>query len=242
MHLALLLALCSGITDPPTTYDGRTGKLSVRAPRIEAEPEIDGKLEEAVWGEAAVLTGFSQFSPADGVPAADSTEVWVFYSPTAIHFGIRAFEAHGAVRATLADRDRIAADDHVEIILGTFNDRRQVSVFAVNAFGVQSDGTMLAGSRGRSGMFGTDDPRERPDLSADFVYQSKGRLTPEGYEVEVRIPFKSLRYQSAAEQTWSLNVVRRVQHSGYEESWFPAEQAAASFVAQAGRLEGLREL
>ena len=51
MHLALLLALSSGITDPPTTYDGRAGKLSVRAPRVEVEPEIDGKLEEAVWGE-----------------------------------------------------------------------------------------------------------------------------------------------------------------------------------------------
>jgi hypothetical protein len=91
MHLALLLALYSGLTDPPTTYDGRTGKLSVRAPRIEAEPGIDGKLDEAVWGEAAVLTGFSQFSPADGIPAADSTEVLVWYSPTAILFGIRAF-------------------------------------------------------------------------------------------------------------------------------------------------------
>ena len=61
----------------------------------------------------------------DGVPAADSTEVLVWYSPTAIHFGIRAFEAHGAVNATLADRDRICADDNVQILLGTFNDGRQ---------------------------------------------------------------------------------------------------------------------
>src|SRR5918998_1149002 len=176
MHLALLLALCSGITDPPTTYDGRTGKLSVRAPRIEAEPEIDGKLEEAVWGQAAVLTGFSQFSPTDGVPAADSTEVLVWYSPTAILFGIRAFEAHGAVHATLADRDRISSDDYVQILLSTFNDGRQALVFSVNPLGVQADGALVE-TGNRSGGFSAGPAREQADLSQDFVYQSKGRLT-----------------------------------------------------------------
>ena len=143
MRLALLLLLYSGITDPPTTYDGRAGKLSVSIPRIELEPVVDGKLDEPVWGEAALLTGFSQFSPTDGVPAADSTEVLVWYTPTAILFGIRAFEAHGSVHATLADRDRIASDDHVQILLSTFNDGRQATVFGVNPFGVQSDGALV---------------------------------------------------------------------------------------------------
>ena len=77
------------------------------------------------------------------MPAADSTEVLVWYSPTAIHFGIRACEAHGAVHATLADRDRIGADDYVQILLGTFDDGRQATVFAVNPFGVQSDGALV---------------------------------------------------------------------------------------------------
>src|SRR5918998_6508822 len=243
MHLALLLALYSGITDPPTTYDGRAGKLSVRAPRIEVEPEIDGKLEEAVWGEAAVLTGFSQFSPADGVPAADSTEVLVWYSPTAILFGIRAFEAHGSVHATLADRDRIGSDDHVQILLSTFNDGRQANVFGVNPFGVQSDGALVeTGSTSGNGFNNAVVKREVADLSPDFVFQSKGRLTEYGYEVEVRVPFKSLRYQDAREQSWGFNVVRRVQHAGTEDSWTPARQASVSFLAQAGTLTGLADL
>ncbi len=61
-----------------------------------------------------MLTGFSQFSPHDGIPAADSTQVLLWYSPTALYVGIRAFEAHGAVHATLADRDKISADDNVQ--------------------------------------------------------------------------------------------------------------------------------
>src|ERR671921_1452769 len=243
MHLALVLALCSCITDPPTTYDGRAGKLSVRAPRLEVEPQIDGKLDEAVWGEAAVLTGFSQFSPADGVPAADSTEVLVWYSPTAILFGIRAFEAHGSVHATLADRDRIASDDHIQILLSTFNDGRQASVFAVNPYGVQSDGALVeTGSTSGNGFNNAVVKRETADLSPDFVFESKGRLTEYGYEVEVRIPFKSLRYQPAREQSWGINVVRLVQHSGHEDSWAPARRSSASFLGQFGRLVGLTDM
>ncbi|MFN5153077.1 MAG: gluconate 2-dehydrogenase subunit 3 family protein, partial [Gemmatimonadota bacterium] len=60
---------------------------------------------------AAVLTGFSQFSPQDGIAAADSTEILVWHSATAIHFGVRAYETHGAPIATLAERDRITADE-----------------------------------------------------------------------------------------------------------------------------------
>ncbi len=243
MLLALLLLLYPGITDPPTTYDGRAGKLLVQIPRLEQEPVIDGKLDEAVWGQAAVMTGFSQFSPADGVPAADSTEVLVWYTPTAILFGIRAFEAHGSVHATLADRDRIASDDHVQILLSTFNDGRQASVFAVNPFGVQSDGALVeTGSTSGNGFNNAVVKRESADLSPDFVFESKGRLTDYGYEVEVRIPFKSLRFQPKQEQSWGINVVRQVQHSGHEDSWVPAKRASASFLAQSGRLVGLTDL
>src|SRR5215216_6682860 len=171
MLLALLLLTTWELPDPPAVYSGRAGQVEVRVPRLEADLSVDGKLAEAVWGESAVLTGFSQFSPTDGVPAADSTEVLVWYSPTAIHFGVRAFEAHGSVHATLADRDRIAADDHVQILLSTFNDGRQASVFAVNPYGVQSDGALVeTGSTSGNGFNNAVVKRETPDLSPDFVF------------------------------------------------------------------------
>ncbi len=143
MLFSILATLFPYLFEPPGTYVGRAGQLDVQIPRHELDAAIDGTLDEAAWGKAAVLTGFSQFSPTDGVPAADSTEVLVWYSPTAIHFGIRAFEAHGAVHATLADRDRIFSDDHIQILLSTFNDGRQATVFMVNPFGVQADGALV---------------------------------------------------------------------------------------------------
>jgi hypothetical protein len=239
-HLAFALPV---LIDPPIVYHGRSGNLDVRPPRIEAEIEVDGQLSEDPWRNAAVLTGFSQFSPVDGVPSADSTEVLVWYSPSAIHFGIRAFEAHGGVHATLADRDRIGADDHIQILLSTFNDGRQATVLAVNPLGVQSDGALVeTGSTTGNGFNNAVVRREVADLSPDYIYQSKGRVTDSGYEVEIRIPFKSLRYQSAAEQSWGINVTRQVQHSGYEDSWAPARRSANSFLAQSGRLVGLTDI
>ncbi|CAN5913456.1 hypothetical protein BH11GEM1_BH11GEM1_03910 [soil metagenome] len=229
---------------PQPIYNGRVKEVHVRLPRaVDAGIVIDGRLDEPQWVQAALLTGFSQFSPNDGGPADDSTEVLVWYSATAIHFGIRAFERHGRPTATLADRDRIASDDNVQLLLGTFHDGRQATVFAVNALGVQADGTIVESNQSRTnGFAGTTLARDPTDLSSDYVFQSKGMLTPSGYAVEVRIPFKSLKYQSADVQTWDFNVVRVVQHSGREDSWTPAMRAGLSFLAQSGTLEGLTEL
>jgi len=237
--LALLLP-----SDPPKggVFHGRQGQLDVSPPRLEQSVTVDGVLGEPAWGEAALLTGFSQFQPADQRASTDSTEVLVWYSPTAIHFGIRAFAPAGATNARLSDRDKISADDYVEIILSTFNDGRQAFTFGVNALGVQADGTINELSTATSSGSAGAAARVAADLSANFVYESKGRLTEYGYEVEVRIPFKSLRYQPRAVQDWGLQLVRKVQHLGHEDTWTPARRDAASFLAQSGRLVGLRDL
>jgi hypothetical protein len=241
--LAAAIVSHTGPDEPAGTYIGSSNQVHVRIPRLDVDVRIDGRLDDAAWRQAAVLTGFSQFSPQDGVPADDSTQVLVWYSSTAVHFGIRAFERHGAPVSTLADRDRIDADDQVQLLLSTFNDSRQALVFGVNPLGVQMDGTILETNRQQPGRFMSQaTARQQADLSQDFVFQSKGRVTEYGYEVEIRIPFKSLRYQPTETQSWGLNIVRVIQHSGFEDSWAPAKRAAASFLGQSGTLDGLTDL
>jgi hypothetical protein len=238
----LLLPLATAGAAPPT-FDGAGGQTALAPPRLEAEVEVDGSLDEPAWAEAARLTGFSLYAPTDGVPAEETTEVLVFYSPTAIHFGVRAAAAEGSVRATLAQRDRLQTEDRVEVFLSTFNDAREALYFAFNPLGVQADGVLVEGAAGRTGAFGElATGRQEPDLAPDYVFDSKGRLTAEGYEVEVRIPFKSLRFSSAEEQSWRLHVTRRREATGREDSWVPAKRASASFLGQAGTLTGLRDL
>jgi hypothetical protein len=216
---------------PPAIYHGREGALAIALPRLEASIRIDGHANEPAWSEAALLTGFSQFQPVDGIAAADSTEVLLFYTAHAIYFAVRAFAPPGTVNATLADRDRIGGDDYVHILLDTFHDRRRALVVGVNPFGVQTDGMVSDAHDGLA-----------YDFSPDFLFDSRGRLTDYGYEIELRVPFKSIRYQSGAVQTWGINVVRRVQRTGHQQSWAPVVRAHSSFLGQAGRLVDLTEL
>jgi hypothetical protein len=221
---------------PQPTYDGRAGAITVPAVRLDTTITVDGVLDERAWSRAALLTGFSLYAPVDQRPAPDSTEVRVWYSAEALYVGVRAFEPHGEVRATLADRDKVSSDDNVEIHLDTFDDRKRAFVLIVNPLGVQADGT-----KNEAGGFipGANVGPGQTDLSADFIWQSRGRVVPGGYEVELRIPFSSLRYPGREVQQWGFQVVRKVQHSGYEQTWTPARKASASFIAQAGRLTGL---
>ena len=235
-----LLCVPPRSTTPPTpaaTYIGRENQLQVRIPRVEGEAAVADDRRRAQ--RARVVAG----RVADRLLAVLAARR---HSRRGLDAGADLVFADGDVRrhsrvrgarrvhATLADRDKITADDNVQVLLGTFHDRRQAYVFAVNPFGVQMDGTIVEAGAATGGWTPTLSGRTAPDLSQDFVFTSKGRLTEYGYEVEIRIPFKSLKYQSADEQSWDINVVRQVQHSGYEDSWAPA-QAVERVVPRARR-------
>ncbi len=233
-HLAFLglLAAPAAAQDTP-----QPAPPAVSIPRVESEIVVDGVLDEAPWQGAAVLRSFHQYRPVDGRPAEDSTVVRVWYSPTAIHFGIVAFDRDPTgVRATLADRDNIGSDDQVTVYLDTFNDRRRAYFFGSNPLGVQDDGVRAEGGFVASFQSGI------VDRNPDFLYQTSGRRTNSGWTVEMRIPFKSLRYGSADVQTWGINVVRLTQRTQYEDTWTDVRRAGASFLAQAGTITGIRDI
>lgn len=252
--LAVLLALLQQVNGGPATapesapvpapaearvYSGRARELSARAPRLRDAVSIDGALTEPVWQKAAVLTDFTTYSPVDGRPAQDSTEVRLWYAEDALYVGIRAWAPAGTVRATLAERDRIANDDWMAIHLDTFLDRRRSFVFAVNPFGVQADGMRSDVSAGpgvsRASL-------QAVDLSQDYLWQSKGQLLEDGYAVELRIPFKSIRYQAATTQDWGVQIIRQTQRTGYQDTWAPTSRALQAFTPQSGFLRGMTEM
>src|SRR3954454_1254533 len=248
MLLTLVAAL---VLQDSTAYDGRAKRVHVDVPRFDTVVTVDGSLDEPVWRRAARLTGFSQYQPVDGLPAVEPTEVLTWYGPDAIYFGIKAREIHGnVVRATHANRDNIDAEDQVQILLDTDNSRQIAFLFGVNPYGVQQDGTRSAqfgggagGASATGGGFQTLNPLDGSvDLNPDYFFESKGKLVEGGYDVEVRIPFKSLRYQDARVQNWGIHVLRRVQHSGFQDTWAPAVRANANFLAQSGSLNGLHDL
>jgi hypothetical protein len=244
--------LGSGVADPASgpageRYTGTAAELEVRTPSVEsAGVDIDGRLEDAVWAQAALLDGFTQFDPVEGSEASQRTEVMVIVDSDAIYFGIRAFdEDPSGIRATLAARDSyIFSDDYIRVVLDTFNDQRRAYVFTVNPLGVQHDGLWNegGGGAGHRGGFSSGSFGSPIDQNPDFLWDSEGNLTEWGYEAEIRIPFKSLRFPELDEQSWGLQVERKIQRNGYTSSWAPITGNIANKLTQTGTLTGLRNL
>ena len=243
---ALLLVLGAALATDTTraaneTYDGSAGQTSVTTPHV-AEPEVrvDGLLDEPAWESAALLRGFTQYDPVEGRPATQRTEVLLFVSDDAVHLGVKAFDTDpGEIRAALSDRDNVVRrDDYIRVSLDTFNDQRRAFVFIVNPLGVQQDGVWLEGGGGGGrGRFGPP-----IDWNPDFIWASDARIEDWGWAAEIRIPFKSLRFPERDIQSWGLQIVRRIERSGYEEAWAPITRDRVNQLEQAGSLQDLRGL
>jgi hypothetical protein len=220
------------------------GAPTFSIPRIEAEITVDGRLDEPVWTEAVRLTGFSQYQPVDGRPAEEQTEVWAWYSPTALHFAVIAQDSDpGTIRATVAERYTLGSDDYDTIYLDTFNDRRRAYFFSVNPLGAQEDGVQTEGAFSAGSMRGGGSYQGGTlDKSPDYAWDSAGQVTDQGFLVEIRIPFKSLRYTGNGPQRWGINVQRKVQRTGYTDTWTDVRRASNNFLGQAGAMEGLHDL
>ncbi|MGQ0647045.1 MAG: DUF5916 domain-containing protein [Gemmatimonadaceae bacterium] len=214
------------------------GAPSIRVARVTDSIAVDGELSEPAWQQAIRLTSFSQYQPVDQRPATDPTEVRVMYTSKAVYFGIIATSSDpGSVRATLSKRDNIDNDDRVTIYLDTFNDRRRAFFFGSNALGVQLDGVRTEGAMSAGTMFGGG-----VDLNPDFRFETQGRLTPGGYVVEMRIPFKSLRFPATEPQQWGIQIVRHIPGRTAEDTWTDAKRGASSFLAQSGTLTGIEQV
>ena len=220
-------------------YSGRSGQLDVAIPRLEdVNIDVDGRLDDDAWTHAAVLTDFTQYEPVEGIPATEPTEVRVFYTSDAIYFGIRAFDTEPeALFANLVERDRSAfVDDWIRIMLDTFDDHRQAYVFYVNPLGIQTDGLWIEGMQRRMAS------SVSIDFNPDFIWESDGRVTAEGWVAEIKIPYTSLRFRQVPVQAWGVQVAREVKRTGYKQSWAPLTQNISNVLAQSGRLVGLQDL
>jgi len=159
--------------------------------------EVDGLLDESAWIDAARINLPYEWFPGDNIPSPVETEVFVTFDQENLYLAFRAYDPDPtSVRANLADRDTPFQDDHVGFMIDPFNDERRGFQFRINPLGVQMDA-----------IFSENEGYE--DFSWDAIWDSDGRITEEGYEVEVAIPFKSLRFPRSAEaRTWGFMAFR----------------------------------
>jgi hypothetical protein len=170
-----------------------------RIPQLPEGIVIDGKLDDAGWQGALVQEVAYDIQPGDNTPAPVKTTVRIGYTADALYVSFHALDPDPSqIRAHLRDRDAMFNDDWVGVFLDTFNDNRRGYELAVNPLGVQGD---IIRDESNS--------ENQEDSSWDGLWESAGQVTADGYDVEIRIPFSTLRFPTGgAEQRWGIALFR----------------------------------
>lgn len=165
-------------------------------PRAESPIRVDAVLDEPAWNDALVLELPYETYPGENTPAPVKTECLITFSAGCLYVGFKAYDPNPeGIRAHLTDRDKCSSDDYVVVALDTFNDERRAFHFYVNPLGVQMDS--LYAEVGYGGF------------AWDAIWDSAGRITSDGYVVEMAIPFNQLRFQrTAGNQVWGFEARR----------------------------------
>lgn len=201
-------ALCIMLLMGPLFIVGQPLPAQVNLPRAETPPSIDGSLDDGAWKRAAEFGSFMTVKPVVGLPASEKTQVLVTYDSDFLYVAFRCFDHDpGTIRATLSKRDAFAEnDDYAGIMLDTRNDCQFGYVFSVTPLGSQRDSIYYSS--------------DTLDHSFDALWRSAGRRHGEGYDLEIAIPFQSLRFPGRPSVIMGLKAFRRIGRT-LEESGFP---------------------
>lgn len=199
------------------------------APFFTQSPVIDGKLDDEIWKEAVVIKDFYNTFPGYNSPSTKPTEFYIGYDEKHLYFAFKCFDEPDKIRATVAKRDAIFVDDNVRIFLDTFDDQRRAYHLGFNPLGIQQDGIFTEGVGN--------------DYTVDIVMESKGVIEDWGWAVEVKIPFKSLRYTVGKGKSWGFNVLRNIKRLNDEfNSWTPDDRSISGYLIKHGKITGLDQI
>jgi hypothetical protein len=158
---------------------------------------IDGNLSDPAWKDALRIDKWYETNATDNTEPQVKNTAWIAYDD---HFFYAAFHFEDPhpeqIRSPYSDRDNIpSSTDYAGVILDTRNDGKTAILFLSNARGIQYDSV-------------SDDTSGNEDSSPDFFWESAAKITKDGWDLELRIPFSSLRYKNADPQTWGIMLYR----------------------------------
>ena len=214
------------------TIDYDTARLERRLEAVRAAGPImlDGMLDESSWASAPTATHFIQNDPREGEAATFDTEVRVVYDDDAIYFGVFARDDEPG-RLTVNDLKKdfdTDNEDGFRIVLDTFHDARNGYTFATNPAGAKYDDQMVNEGRERN-----------PDW--DGIWEVVTRTAETGWYAEIRIPFRTLKFENRDTQTWGVNFQRKLRRANENSYWSPLPRIYdLDRVSMAGTIEGLR--
>ena len=232
------------------------GLRHARAYRVEEPLTFDGAVVEPQWTRMEPATDFIQQEPREGELSTERTEIRFGYDDDNLYIGIICFDSQpDRIVVTQNRRDAVLTDtDSIQILLDTFDDDQNAFVFGTSPTGIEYDGQITKAGQGRGGVGmparaggqgGTGGGSQRGGASAfnlnwDAVWRVRSQITSRGWESELIIPFRTLRYLPGSDRTWGLNVMRNLRRKNEQSHWSPIPRGfTLQQIDMAGSLNGL---
>jgi hypothetical protein len=193
--------------------------------------DIDGRLDEELWGRAAFSSDFTQRSPNPGAPPTERTEFAFVYTETALYIGARMYaEDPSQIRAILSRRDDGGDSERLIVNIDSYQNRRTYFSIAVTAAGSRLD--WYTGED-------ANNFRER-DYSWNPVWSANAVIDSLGWTAEMRIPFSQLRFNEGDTFAFGVNINRYIPSKNEDLYWIEVPRDEAGWSSWFGDLEGLR--
>ena len=209
-------------------------KKKLTAKRIEQAPKIDGILDETVWKDADVGTGFVVYEPNNGgTPDKENkTEVKVLYDDIGIYIGAMMHDKNpNTIPMEITPRDVRGQADAFSVEINTNNDGQNAVVFSVLSTGVQIDETIDITKKFNI-----------LDNSWNTVWFSGARVVKNGWVVEMKIPYAALRFPKTKKHLWGINFYRNMVAKNKILTWNHVDNTKGVITQYEGLLEGIENI
>jgi hypothetical protein len=179
---------------------------TVRITRAARPPVIDGKLDEAVWTQAATVDDLHEIQPTEYAEPSERTIVYLLYDDDALYVGARLYDSEPdqITDRILRQGEQVFGDDWFSVMIDPFHDRRSGYRFLTNPNGLRQEGLYQNVSDTQWEWQG--------------IWYAAGSIDDEGWVTEIAIPFKSLSFDPNND-TWGINFRRALARRDERMGW-----------------------
>jgi hypothetical protein len=174
--------------------------------KTETPPQIDGLLDDETWKIPPLTKDFISYFPGYGEVMPEKTWVWITYDSGNLYFAFKCFDTQPQqIKTSITRRDNMYRDDWIGLSLDAQGNKHTSYHLFINPNGIQGDALNTA-------VIGED-------RAPDFVWDSSGKITADGYQVEICIPLKSISFKSGDTVKMGALFWRYISRLGMSASW-----------------------
>ncbi|WP_240788919.1 DUF5916 domain-containing protein [Psychroserpens sp. NJDZ02] len=205
-------------------------KKSYQIKRTDYPPKIDGILDDKAWTDAQIATDFTEFKPdvGDTATADKKTKVRMTYDDSGIYVAAYCYDKPEDIMRQFTQRDNFGQSDFFGLIFNPNNDAQNNTEFFVFSSGTQADAV--------------ESPNYGEDFGWNAVWESSTKIVEDGWIVEIKIPYRALRFTQQEDPTWGIQFHRHYRKTREQTTWNAIDVTKGNVGLYNAELKGITNI